>query len=366
MNTEKLDRLFENAIERRFFPSAVCVVGDAGHVYYKKAFGWKRWFPDDAPCFDVHPASVPESAERADVDTLYDMASLSKVIGTTMVAFRFLQDGKIALRDGLETYLDDVPEDKRPITLFHLMTHTSGITAHFGLESSGFSPEDAARAVLARPLSRPIGSDVEYSCMGYILLGRILERVGGAPLDVLAQREVFDVLGMSRTGYNPLTRGERNIAATEYNAGMQRYICGVVHDENARYLGGVSSNAGVFSCADDLIRFADMLSRRGDTADGRYLSASLFREAIRDYTPGMADDRGWGFQLKSDGLSCMGDLYSRGSYGHNGFTGTSLYVDYETGLYTILLTNRVHFTRASSDLYRFRRILHNEALSMVY
>jgi len=366
MNTQKLDRLFADALERRVFPSAVCVVGDRENVYYKKAFGWRRWFSDDAPCFDLHPAELPEGALPADTDTLYDMASLSKVIGTTMVAFRFLEEGKLTMQDSLELFFEDVPEDKKAITIFRLMTHTSGISAHFGLENTGFSPDEAARVILDRPLSRPIGSNVEYTCMGYILLGKILEKIGGAPLDVLARREVFDPLGMTRTCYNPLSRGESNIAATEFNKKLNRYIDGVVHDENARFLGGVSANAGVFSCADDLIRFASMLANRGETPQGRYLSRSLFERAIHNYTPGMDDDRGWGFQLKSPGLSAMGDLYSMGSYGHTGFTGTSLYVDHDTGLYTILLTNRVHFTRASSDVFRFRRILHNEAISMVY
>lgn len=361
---ELLDRMFDRAVEDRDFPSAVCVIGDADGVYYRKAFGYSRVFSDSSPCFDARPQSIPVDAVRADIDTLYDMASLSKLLSTTMIALRFIEDGVITLYDTLPMFFDDVPEDKREINIKRLMTHTSGIPAHFHLSETGFPPEDAARCILEHPLSRPVGSDVEYSCMGYILLGRILEKLSGKPLDALARSYVFDPLGMTRTCYNPLERGETNIAATEFNAGLGGYIRGIVHDENARYLGGVSANAGVFSCADDLARFASMLSRHGDTPDGRYLSRAAFESAIHDYTPGMSDDRGLGFQLRSEGLSVTGDFYSPGSFGHNGFTGTSLYVDLSSGLYTILLTNRVHYTRASDGLYRFRRRLHNAAVSI--
>lgn len=365
MCTDKFSPIFEAAIENRAFPGAVVVIGDADGVYYRNAFGYRRVFDDASPCFDAEPAVIPPSAEKCDTDTLFDMASLSKVLSTSIIALRFVEEGVITLQDTLPRFFDDVHEDKRDISIFRLMTHTSGIPAHFHLSQTAGAPENAARTILEYPLSRPIGSNVEYSCMGYILLGKILEKLSGKPLDELAREYVFEPLGMTRTGYNPISRGESNIAATEYSGELGKYCFGVVHDENARFLGGVSANAGVFSCADDLVKFASMLSRllRGDDKNA-VISYATFKRAIFDYTPGMNDERGLGFQLKSEGMSAMGDLYSPGSFGHNGFTGTSLYIDRDSGLYTILLTNRVHYTRQSDGLFRFRRVLHNMAVSM--
>lgn len=360
----RIDEMLEEAIEKRYFPSAVCVIGDADSVFYKKCFGWRRVFEDDAPCLDKYPAVIPDTAVKADPDTMYDMASLSKLISPTMIALRFIEDGRITLRDTLPMFFDNVPPEKQAIDIFRLMTHTSGITAHFALYNENpaiesMSLREGAERVIAYPLKRPIGEEVEYTCMGYIVLGAILEIVGGDTLDNLAKKYVFDPLGMSRTCYNPLLHGETNIAATEYRADKKKYDFGYVHDENAKYLRGVSGNAGVFSCADDLIKFAMMLSRHGDN----YLCRSTFDMAIKNYTPGKADDRGLGFQLKSEEFSTMGDIYSMGSYGHNGYTGTSLYVDAATGRYLILLTNRVHYTRQSDTLYPFRRRMHNAAVS---
>lgn len=368
-----LDRLVDEGIERRVSPSLVCVVGDADNVFYSRAIGYSRAFADDAPCFDVIPEKLGgEGSVAASFHTMYDMASLSKLIGTTMAALKLLEAGKLTLIDNITMYFDDVPQDKRFIDIKMLMTHTSGISAHFRLDHiDGVTPERAAEAILAHPLSSEPGTKVEYSCMGYILLAKILEKIEGEPLDAITRRLVFDPLGMARTCYNPIARGESDFAATEYDKALGRYVNGVVHDENARFLGGVSGNAGVFSCAGDLIRFASMLSSHGAmpwTSGERFLSRVTFDMAIRDYTSKIDTEqvRGLGFQLRGhdEEVSAMGDLYSDGSYGHNGFTGPSLYVDRDTGLYSIILANRVHFTRDSARIFRFRRQFHNIALSL--
>ncbi|MPN09380.1 hypothetical protein SDC9_156669 [bioreactor metagenome] len=171
---------------------------------------------------------------------------------------------------------------------------------------------------------------------------------------------------MNHTGYNPKKDTRllgMNSAVTEYNESCNGYIEGIVHDENARYQGGVSANAGVFSTVDDLIKFAVMLSNRGKYSNKIYLNKRTFELAITDHTPQKGDSRGLGFELYDGGLFPTGDLFSPLSYGHNGFTGTSLYVDRETGFFMIFLTNRVHFTRESSALYRLRRAVANSAIS---
>lgn len=239
------------------------------------------------------------------------------------------------------------------------MTHTSGIAAHFHLTDWTDDPAKAVDVILAQPLVARPGEATIYSCMGYILLGKILEQVGGQHLDRLARDWVFDPLGMTRTTYRP----EGDIAPTEWDSINGRLICGTVHDENARFLKGISANAGVFSDLDDMIRFAVMLACGGSQADGSaFLSPAMYRLATTNQTPGKSEHRGLGFQLAGDG-SFMGDLFPAGSFGHTGFTGTSLAVDPSSGLYVVLLTNRVNPTRDNLAIIRFRKIFHNAIIA---
>ncbi len=311
------------------FPTAVAAVGCQDRVLARAAIG-----PD------------------TDESTRYDMASLSKLLSTTMVALRALERGEITLYDTLGRYFPDVPEDKMAITILQLMTHTAGFTPAFRLDLTVATPDEALGAIFARPLDTPPGREPHYSCMGYITLGKLLERACGLPLDELARRDVFGPLGMERTGYNP-TGG--NIAPTEVDPATGCAWRGVVHDENARFLGGVSGNAGIFSDIGDMCRYARMLSWGGEG----FLSAATLRLATTNFTPGFDVHRGLGFHLAGTPENFMGDLFPADSFGHTGFTGTSLAVDPHTGLYAVLLTNRVYPTRESAGLFRFRRAFHN-------
>lgn len=296
------------------------------------------------------PGSPPVTAE-----TRYDLASLTKIIAPTMLALRALEDGRLALTDTLAQFFD-APADKRDVTVFHLMTHTAGMEPSFLLEEKAVDPRDALRAILARKLAAPVGKRVEYSCMGYITLGKVLEQVYGLPLDEAAKRFVFAPLGMARTSYLPA--GD-NIAPTEIDATTGEPWQGVVHDENARFLNGVSANAGVFSDLNDCARFASMLAC-GGRLDGRaFLARDTLRLATSDHTAGMQLARGLGFQLAARGVTFFGDLWPRDGFGHTGFTGTSVAVEPRGGLFVVLLTNRVYPTRENDKLMRVRRLLHN-------
>ena len=290
--------------------------------------------------------------------TLYDIASLSKIVSTTMIAFRFIEEGRIRLYDTLERFFP-APPDKKDITILHLMTHTSGIPAHYYISDETDDPADAARVILAHPLEQAPGTGPIYSCMGYILLAKILEQLGGAPLDVLAQNYVFDPLGMTHTTYRPTG----DIAPTERDAATGELLCGVVHDENARFLSGISGNAGVFSDLTDMTRFVQMLVSGGRLADGtQYLSPAMLRAALVNRTPGPGHEfRGLGFNLAGSPFNFLADLMSPSAYGHTGFTGTSIAIDPETGLGMVLLTNRVCPTRANAKLVRLRNLAHNAA-----
>ena len=363
---DNIEKMCEDAVASYLVPSAVCAIGDSDGVYFKKAYGYSRVIMNEDKPDGVFSGPIPEDAVPASLDTVYDMASLSKLISTTMVVLRLIEEGEMTLPDTVSRYFPDAPEDKRGITIKQLLTHCSGIASHFNIQNECEKGYDPAHAVLNYPLKYEAETKVEYSCMGYILLAKIAEVCTGKPLDVLADELVFKPLGMTRTGYNP-SENDRfkgaDIATEEWSPRFEHYIHGRVHDENARYIGGVSGNAGVFSCVDDLCRFARMLSARGSLDGVQFLSRSTFERAITNYTPYGPENRGLGFQLTTGGFSATGDLFSPLSYGHNGFTGTSLYVDRDTGMFVILLTNRVHYTRQSDGLYRFRRRLHNAAIT---
>lgn len=332
---EQVHRLIQQGLEQGAYPCAALAVGMGPNLYRKRTYG-----------------SCTEN-------TLFDMASVTKILSPTMIAFRFLEDGFLRLYDCVGDFFPDAPADKKEITVLQLMTHTSGIPAHFLLSDAASDPQDAATAILNHPLAQPPGGDPIYSCMGYILLGKLLEQVGGAPLDQLAQKYVFEPLGMDHTGYHPAG----DIAPTERDPATGKLLQGVVHDENARFLSGISANAGVFSDLNDMIIFTKMLSLGGRLDNGSaYLSPAMLRAALVNHTPNSRGEfRGLGFNLARSPRNFLGDLMSPRAYGHTGFTGTSIALDPETGLWLVLLTNRVCPTRDNTTLVRMRSLIHNAA-----
>lgn len=359
-----LDRLIMDAVDSRSLPSVSVAIGNREGVLYRKSYGYARCFPDDAPVLEYPPkrftATVPVTSR-----TLYDAASLTKVVATTMVAFQLIQRGVITLDDTLGRFLP-APEDKRDITVRQLMTHTSGMVGSAELETIDPDPEHALQTLLSLELRDRPGKSVEYSCMGYMLLELLMSQAAGGSIDLLARELVFGPLGMKRAGYNPLSRGETDIAATEYRPELGRYLCGVVHDENARFRGGVSGNAGLFIDLDDAVKFAAMLARGGDG----FLAPAMLREATRCWTEGMGEARGLGFHINrfpttsvTQAAGPAGELFGPDAFGHTGFTGTNLFVDPRTGLYVIVLTNRVHLTRACDAHLRLRRTVGNAAMA---
>lgn len=333
--TNLMRALLERGLSEGCYPGAVAACGDQGHVYALSAVG-----------------KIANDGPNATAETRYDMASLTKVLGPTMVGLRAIEDGDLTLDDPLARFFEEVPQDKRDITVFQLMTHTAGFTPSFRIEREADAPQDALRAIFARPLDGRPGEKPSYSCIGYITFAKLLERVYGQGIDTLTRERVFAPLGMTHTGYCP---AGGNIASTEIDPDTGRALCGVVHDENARFLGGVSGNAGIFSDVYDMIAFAQMLADGG----GGYLSPAMLARATRCYTDGFDAHRGLGFHLGGTPCSFMGDLFPPCSFGHTGFTGTSLVVDPTTGFFVVLLTNRVHPTRESAGLFRFRRAFHN-------
>ncbi|MBR6534898.1 MAG: beta-lactamase family protein [Clostridia bacterium] len=363
---EKTERLIQNGIDTCVFPGAAYAVGDKNGIYLNDFKGYSRTIMNEDEPNGVFCGKIPPNASLLTRDTLFDMASLTKILSTTTVCLRMIEDGMICLDDTIGRFFS-VPNDKKDIQIRHLMTHSSGIHPHFALYDMCSSPEQVLDTIISQPLFYKTSERVEYSCMGYIVLGKILETVSGESLDSLAERYVFSPLGMSSTGYcpdrNPKLKNKECVCE-EYSHHSKKYIQGVVHDENARFMGGVSGNAGVFSCIDDVCKFALMLSRFGVYENEQFLTPSILKKAIYNYTKDIpGQDRGLGFYLSSGIYDPCGDLFALGSFGHLGFTGNSLFVDKDTGMFAVLLTNRVHYTRGNDKILRFRRLFHNCAMA---
>ena len=330
MNTNKWKELLDEGIKIGAFPCYAAAVGVGDKLFFREIGGNRACYPTPLPLTE---------------DTLFDMASLSKLMGTTMAALRLIEQGKLHLDDKVGDFFENC-YGKEEITIYQLMTHTSGIPAFFHMWKMNIDPKDAAKVIMEHPFAAPTGSKVIYSCMGYILLGKILEKICGEPLDKIVKREVLQPLGMENTCYCP--EAGRICVSTEKKPDSDEYICGHVHDENAYSIGGVSGNAGLFSTLDDCITFASLLSRG---AEG-FLKKETFDLAVTDHTEKISDSaRGLGFHMFREQVYPGGKNMSRGSYGHSGFTGTYIYVDKETKVFCVFLSNRVHFGRDTDSFF---------------
>jgi CubicO group peptidase (beta-lactamase class C family) len=291
-------------------------------------------------------------------DSLYDLASITKIF-VTLALMRQAEEGLLRLEDTIGYFKPgfvDRENNKGNITLFELLTHTSVISSLADLFLYAHTPEDMLLAI-RRSINRPDSpGTVKYTCEGYILLGTIIAAIDGAPLDEVIRKRVLEPLGMGETGYNPPAALLDRIAPTEYSAWRGRVVRGQVHDENAVVMGGVSGNAGLFSTAGDLARVAGMMLRHG--VSGAFLHPASIEKMTRNYTPGRGQNRGLGWLLAGPAAPA-GDLMSGRSFGHTGFTGTSIWIDPEYGLYGVLLANRIHPSRENEKFFRVRSIFHN-------
>lgn len=331
--SERLDEIVNRAIKERTIPGAVLIVGHNGEIVHRKAYG--------------NSALIP-SPEPMAIDTIFDCASLTKVVATTTAVMMLVEEGKIRLGDRLTKYLPDFAGGKSPITIEQLLTHYSGLRPDLDLEPAWSSYQSGVtKAFQEKPVSNP-GSRFIYSDINYILLGELVREVSGKPLDQFARERIFEPLGMVDSGFRPDKSLLPRIAPTERLADGT-ILRGVVHDPTTRFMGGLAGHAGLFSTADDLSRFARMMLN-GGSFDGRRILTPL--AVVKMTTPqsplGQPARRGLGWDFDSPYSSVRGDLFLVGSYGHTGFTGTSIWIDPFTKTYVILLTNRVHPTTQTS------------------
>ncbi|WP_353948200.1 serine hydrolase [Sporolactobacillus sp. Y61] len=291
------------------------------------------------------------------LDTLFDLASLTKVCATLPSLLLLLEQGKLDIDDPVQLFFPD--EANSDLTLRDLLTHTSGFPASVPFYQYGWSKQEVLRYILS--LNTLTGKQVVYSDLNFILLGFLVERLTGQSIDVFADGHVFQPLGMTSTGFNPKA-DLRMIAPTEWMPKVGHYQWGKVHDENAFYFGGVSGHAGLFSNLHDLKIYVRMLMNEGRTDSGAYfLSPATLRMSRRNYTKSLGKNRGIGWQLVDDRFSPGGYFVSKESYGHTGFTGPFFWIDPVANLGFILLSNRVHISR-QINMNRIRRIFVNLAM----
>ncbi|TNC44665.1 serine hydrolase domain-containing protein [Mumia zhuanghuii] len=282
-------------------------------------------------------------------DTMFDLASVTKLF-TVVVTLQLVDQGVVGLDTPVADYLPEFAQNgKAEVTVRHLLTHTSGLRSWVNLYSAYPTPEARIAAVFAQTLVTPPGTAYVYSDLGLITLGKLAERVTGQPLDQLVAERITEPLGMTDTMFNPPASLRPRIAATEDMSSIGRgMVHGEVHDENAWSLGGVAGHAGLFSTAGDLAVFSQMLLNGGRYGKERILSEDIVREAITDQNvdipPAITSRRGLGFELNQSFY--MASLDSPMTFGHTGFTGTSLVIDPLSRTFVILLTNRVHPNRA--------------------
>ena len=323
-----LDAAIDQAIQQDRLPGAVLLVGHNGQIVYRKAYG-KR-------------ALVPQP-ETMTLDTIFDCASLTKVIATTSSLMKLFEQGKFRLNDKVTDYIPEFQGGKSDITLRNLFTHFSGLQPDVPLKPAWTGYETGIRLACATKPAGPPGVRFVYSDINFILLGEIVHRLSGQMLSDYARQNIFLPLGMKETMFQPPASLAPRIAPTERLEKAGPPLRGVVHDPSARAMGGVAGHAGVFSTAADLARFAQMMLN-GGSLDGVRLFSPLTVEKFTEpqSPPDQPILRGLGWDIDSPYSGNRGELFPIGSFGHTGFTGTSIWIDPSTKSYVILLANSVH------------------------
>ena len=346
----KIDAIVEQAISKHVTPSACVVIGTADKILFAKAYGHLTY---------------DESSPPATLDTIYDMASCSKAVGTTSAAVLLMQDGKLSLDDKVSKYLPDWnTDDKRDITIRNLMAHTSGLPAYTNAEKveegrrPGESKPDALiRAIANLPLAYKTNEGFVYACLNFITLARVNEEVAGVSQETFLRRRLFGPLGMRNTGYY---LSEKKRAQAAPTVGGDHFRQGIVHDPLANYYETgyhCSGNAGLFTTANDLIPFCRMILSNGRWGGRQIFTPETIDLFATNQVPEKVDEIhgvGWGINVSPPGATPLNKGPKNACISHNGYTGTYIHMDRLAGTFLIVLTNRVFPDDSTSD-YSIRR-----------
>ena len=345
---DSLSAILRAGIRDSAFPGAIAVVGTRQGVSVTASAGMLDWQASPVPS----------------MSTLWDLASLTKVVGLTSAMMLLVESRRIDLDAPLQRYIPEFTgRGKEGVTVRHLLTHSSGLPAWRPLYKEAEGPEAALALAIATPLDTMPGVRMVYSDLGAIILGELVARVSGQSFESFVRDRVFAPLGMHETMFRPPERLRARIAPTEVDPWRQRHLRGEVHDENAFALGGVSSHAGLFSTATDLVRLARMYLG-GGALDGRQFVATSTIDLFTAVQDSALSHRALGWETPN-GTNSAGRLMSKRSFGHTGFTGTSFWVDRERGVFVILLTNRVNPTREHRGITGVRTAVADAVMGMV-
>ncbi|MCX6151766.1 MAG: serine hydrolase [Ignavibacteriales bacterium] len=349
-NFDELDSLMKTALKDSVFPGGVLCVGHNGKIIYKEAFG---------------KFTYDSSSGKMTTDAIFDLASVSKVIGTTTAAMILFDEGKLQLDKKVADYLPQFGNNgKETITVRNLLLHNSGLPEWKPFYKTCKNADEVIHSIMNTELSYPIGSKYLYSDLGMITLQKIIEKVSGTTLDTFLKERVFNPLQMKNTLYNPPVELINRCVPTEIdNYWRMTTLQGKVHDETAYLLGGVAGHAGLFSTAGDLAIFLQMMLQKG-----KYDTLQIIIPSTENsWTTKQTDQssRGLGWDTKSSPGTSAGNLFSLNSFGHTGFTGTSVWVDKEKDLFVVLLTNRVYPTRNNLRISKFRPKIHDAVVRAI-
>lgn len=346
---EKVRDVIERAVGEGAFPGAVFLVARNGVVALHEATGYASVVPERRPMR---------------TDTVFDLASVTKPIAA-LACMLLIERGLLRLDDPVA---DFIPEfgwgEKSSITIRHLLCHTSGIPGQIPLYQHARNRREILRQVYGLELLFPPGSGVVYSSQGLMVLDEVMSRVANqadiaASWDALLETAVFRPLGLEKTRFCPPAEWRENTAATEDCAWRGRIIVGEVHDRNAFVMGGIAAHAGLFSTAWELAALGELMLNRGRSGSAVVLAPRSVEVMTRCHTDGLPLARGLGWQMKDRVGSPAGDLMSDRSFGHTGFTGTSIWMDPATNLLGVLLTNRIHPSRDNEKIARVRALFYN-------
>jgi CubicO group peptidase (beta-lactamase class C family) len=334
-----VERAVADGIRRGAFPGAVVVVGTRDSILLARGFGHLTW---------TASSGIPSPDS-----TLYDLASLTKVVATTPAIMLLVERGQVRLDAPVIQYLPEFTgEGKASVTVRDLLAHMSGLRAFLRLDTLARNPASARQVVLQEPLRWKPRSRVEYSDLNAMLLGWIVERVSGLPLDRFVATQLFEAMGLESAQFNPPRSLRRRVAPNGLWRG--HVIAGSVHDQNAARLGGVSGHAGLFATGADLARYAQLYLNGGSTKGGRRIFTA---ETVSRFTRPEARGRALGWELRDTTTADnAGRLMGPAAFGHTGFTGTSLWIDPERGVFVVVLTNRVYAPRSRRSITILKQV----------
>ena len=339
-----VDKVIINAIEDKAFPGAVVLIWEEGKTIYEKAFG---------------NYTYDKSSPKVITNALFDLASLTKVVATTTAAMICYERKLFSLDDNVIKFIPEFGVNgKENITIKNLLLHNTGLPAWKKFYGKDLKYDDVINEIYSSELEYKTGEKTVYSDLGIITLGKIIEKVTGKCLDVFCKNEIFIPLKMKSTIFNPNDSLKKLCAPTEIdNYWRMKTLQGEVHDETSATLNGIAGHAGLFSTADDIAKLMTILLNKGKYNDVQFIKQSTVELFTRRYSEESTRALGW--DTKSDSGSSAGKYFSKNSFGHTGYTGTSIWADPERNLFVIFLTNRVYPTRDNTKILSVRPQLHN-------